>query len=190
MVTTEFAPIGPHNDPVLRNLTKPQPQPEPRKTVDLCAPTGQHHNLCANNLGIPRYNMPQMPGDPTKINEILDNLKSNHNITHTQTENMENLLIRNLKPSQKEVNEGKAMGIARAMTMNVFPNGYIFISNDGYIIDGHHRWFAYMIADRTDGMGVIQINAPIARILQLLSAETRDTPTLSMNDTPWRLLPV
>jgi hypothetical protein len=49
----------------------------------------------------------------------------------------------------------------------------IFVSRDGYVIDGHHRWAAIVGRDAADGrlggskMNVIQVDAPISRILRI-----------------------
>lgn len=48
----------------------------------------------------------------------------------------------------------------------------IFISRDGYVVDGHHRWAAVVGLDAEDGkfdtqMSVVRIDAPISEILLL-----------------------
>lgn len=57
----------------------------------------------------------------------------------------------------------------------------IFISNDGYVIDGHHRWAAQLGMDFLDGilgndheMGVIIVDAPISKIIRLANQWTEE----------------
>ena len=50
--------------------------------------------------------------------------------------------------------------------------GSIFVSRDGYVIDGHHRWAAVVGMDAADGvlgdelMNVIEVDLSIHEVLQ------------------------
>ena len=55
----------------------------------------------------------------------------------------------------------------------------IFVSRDGYVVDGHHRWAATVGKDAEDGklgnnhkMNVIELDAPISQILKEANAWT------------------
>ena len=57
----------------------------------------------------------------------------------------------------------------------------IFVSKDGYVVDGHHRWAATLAADFEDGilgnnhfMNVIVIDAPLSEIIRLANEWTDD----------------
>lgn len=57
----------------------------------------------------------------------------------------------------------------------------IFISSDGYVIDGHHRWAAQLGMDFMDGqlgndheMGVVIVDAPISKIIRLANQWTEE----------------
>lgn len=48
-----------------------------------------------------------------------------------------------LKPTQNEFDMDKVAKIKEKMKDEDYPHHPILISNDGYIVDGHHRWLAY-----------------------------------------------
>ena len=162
-VLSQYVPIGPRN--------------KPKDVTDMCA-FGPQAEFCEGNLGVRRHNMPQMPEDFTPL---LETLSSKYKIGHTKIEEMS---LKSLKPSQNEVNAGKANGIAGAIKSGIPLQGYIFISNDGYVIDGHHRFFAYKIAEKPT-IAAIQLHASIDKILQILSYETGRKGTLDLADGAW-----
>ena len=52
----------------------------------------------------------------------------------------------------------------------------VFVSNDHYVVDGHHRWAAVVGRDAEDGvlgdkpMNVIRVDAPISEVLHIANA--------------------
>jgi hypothetical protein len=50
-----------------------------------------------------------------------------------------------------ELDGPKVVGIAGAMEAGKVPEAPIFVTRDGYIIDGHHRWAANVVRDLRDG---------------------------------------
>jgi hypothetical protein len=75
-----------------------------------------------------------------------------------------------LKATQKELGSDKVGGMMNNEKFD--PEGEpIFVSRDGYVIDGHHRWAAQLGRDLRDGklgdkfLNVIEVDAPITEIL-------------------------
>ena len=75
-----------------------------------------------------------------------------------------------LKATQQELNGGKTGQIMRAKKYGTPP---LWISVDGFVVDGHHRWAAAVAVDsRDDALGGIQlpvrrVNADIRRVIEL-----------------------
>jgi hypothetical protein len=83
-----------------------------------------------------------------------------------------------LKPSQKEIKLGQALGMAISMIGKLpgpfkdGPGGDLgaVISNDGYIMDGHHRWAASIFAVGPEvELGGFQIDMPGEDLVQVLA---------------------
>lgn len=130
---------------------------------NLCELQLEHspHLFCKLNRGIERIAMPQLKGRPVPgsqadllprderqevdasqaFADYLRNIKG-YKIT------LENVPAANLKATQNELVGSKVAGIWYAMedpTTNAYKNitGMpLFISQDDYILDGHHRWAA------------------------------------------------
>lgn len=75
-----------------------------------------------------------------------------------------------LKATQKELGSDKVGGMMNNEKFD--PEGEpIFVTRDGYVLDGHHRWAAQLGRDLRDGklgdkyLNVIEIDAPITEIL-------------------------
>lgn len=81
-----------------------------------------------------------------------------------------------LKASQAELVGPK---VAAIMAKGNYTKGVIYVSKDGYVIDGHHRWAAAVGADSRDGLGdlkidIVQIDMPISEVLQVANAFTEE----------------
>lgn len=125
---------------------------------------------CAESKGIPRTQMPQFGGEAlpnTPAAELPRNKKGEVNI---ETQFEEELRARGvkieekdvpaafLKASQAELDGPKVAGMSRAMEAGKVPDAPIFVTRDGYIIDGHHRWASKVAIDAKDGnLGDIQM---------------------------------
>ena len=84
-----------------------------------------------------------------------------------------------LKPSQSSMNIGKALGMSLAMIMGKEGGGMplggslgAFISEDDYIMDGHHRWIATAMVDPSKKVGGFQVGFPGAELIAILNAMT------------------
>ena len=83
--------------------------------------------------------------------------------------------VSDLKPSQSSMNIEKAMAQALAMIMGNMPTGGdlgAFISNDGHIMDGHHRWVATAMVDPSKEVGGMIVDFPADELIAILNAIT------------------
>lgn len=136
------------------------------KAADLCK---INPSTCQGNLGIERKDMPQFDTDshPNVIKDYLESFKKD-GVKVTETRKR----VGDLKATQKEIQAQKAYGMADAYYKNKkgeiawSPNkGAVVVSKDGYVLDGHHRWAATVIADPSETMPVYVVDAPIKDLL-------------------------
>ncbi len=131
---------------------------EKAPNVNLCQITVPGTNLyCDDNLGIPRSEMPQfkgtaqpgtraadMPVDKSgevDTEPVFREMLKQKNIKVTQTE----VPADKLKATQSELVGAKVVGMMGALEENPEHEKItapIYVSRDGYVIDGHHRWAA------------------------------------------------
>jgi len=169
---------------------------EKAPTYDLCKVTVPGTNLfCVESKGIPRIQMPQLMGKPaagSKANEFPKDkdglvnlsaefakyLKSEKGVSVKESE----IDARFLKASQNELNGAKVAGINQAVNAGQFDltgGQRIWVSNDDYVIDGHHRWAA-AVADEIEKSGqspdlpVQVVDMDIITILDLANKWTRE----------------
>jgi hypothetical protein len=131
---------------------------EKAPNINLCKVSIPGTNLyCDNNLGIPRDQMPQFKGKPVEGSEaskmpldasgevdtepVFKQMLKRKNIKTVQTE----IPADKLKATQSELVGAKVVGMMGALEKD--PNhpaitAPIYVSRDGYVIDGHHRWAA------------------------------------------------
>ena len=138
---------------------------------DLCQVSVPGTNLfCGESKGIPRKKMPQFSGSPepgSPADSMPKNSKGEVDGTMAFVDHMNNLgvdvqertvLASSLKASQNELVGEKVAGMMDNPAFD--PAGEaIFISRDGYVIDGHHRWAAQVGRDLEDGtIGDLPLN--------------------------------
>lgn len=56
-----------------------------------------------------------------------------------------------LSATQNELNGAKVASMARNMLAGKVSAGEVWVSKDNYILDGHHRWAASIVAQLTEG---------------------------------------
>jgi hypothetical protein len=155
---------------------------------DFCKISIPGTNLfCGDSKGIPRKKMPQFSGKPTPGSPADSRPKDKDGgVDGTQDfiKHMEGLgvkveekevLASTLRASQNELVGEKVAGM---MTNEDFdPAGEpIFVSRDGYVIDGHHRWAAQVGRDLEDGnLGDLPLNVKVVDmdILEVLEEANR-----------------
>jgi hypothetical protein len=85
-----------------------------------------------------------------------------------------------LKATQRDIQEDKATFFAERQMLGTWPNGKpadvskdpIVISNDGHILDGHHRWAALAMLGPDMTMNAIKVDLPMHELL----GRSFDTP--------------
>ena len=83
--------------------------------------------------------------------------------------------VSKLKPSQSSMNIEKALGMALSMIYGKMDTGGdlgAFISNDGHIMDGHHRWVATGMVDPSKEIGGYMVDFPGKELIAVLNAIT------------------
>jgi hypothetical protein len=152
---------------------------EEAPNYDLCNVSVPGTNLfCAESKGIPRIEMPQLSGFPVPGSRA-DSLERTEEggvdigpafMDHLRGKGVgvteERRLASHLKASQSELIGSKIAGMMRAMDSgnefairNIRENP-IFVTSDGYVIDGHHRWASVIGWDALEG-GLEDYDMPV-----------------------------
>jgi hypothetical protein len=158
---------------------------------DLCKVTVKGTSLfCVESKGIPRILMPQLAGIPqpgSKAQDLVDAGEleahpvyggvdlTDHFVEHL-TKNLGVKVERqrekaaNLKASQRELDGSKVAGIMGAIREGNLSERPILVSQDDYIVDGHHTWAGTVGVDFRDGnadmdMPVMRADMPIIDLL-------------------------
>jgi hypothetical protein len=154
--------------------------------ADFCA---MQPPVCADNLGIPRADMPQIEktsprelerdGEAAKARAVLASggaktvapLKALTRYLRSQGVKVREgrRRVGELKATQREILASKAWGMADGHLRGKFPaiGKQILISSDDHILDGHHRWAALLLIDPHRTMDVLQIDMPIRELLRV-----------------------
>ncbi|MFT3992457.1 MAG: hypothetical protein QM680_13715 [Luteolibacter sp.] len=117
----------------------------------------------SGTLEIPRAEMPQIKAEDRSA--MVQFLRA-RGIGYQEKE----VLPDRLKPTQAEFSPEK-VDAARAYQGG---DRALLVSNDGYLVDGHHQWLAKWFDYSTDPVRVIELNAPIRQILAAL----KDMPSV------------
>jgi hypothetical protein len=161
---------------------------EKAPNFNLCDITIPGTNLyCKGNKGIPREDMPQFKGY-AKPGSIADKLPKN-NDGEVDTESQFKVLLKKngvkvsepqevpadqLKATQTELVGAKVAGMTKVLETE--PNhpkitAPIYVSNDGYVLDGHHRWAAVTSSAVASGkpamMNIRVIDMPIKDLVKI-----------------------
>jgi hypothetical protein len=146
---------------VSKGIMTPTPPP-PSGNVDLCADDAP---LCEGHKGIPRAFMPQINKEdiPSFIKFALEH----DGISSTNT----TMRPSELKPSQREISATGVKGLApKVNSGSILESGPLIVSRDGYVVDGHHRWGAFMNRAPNTPIPVIIMNATIQEVLESAAA--------------------
>ena len=160
---------------------------ETAPNFNLCDITIPGTNLyCGGNKGIPREQMPQFKGKP-QPGSIADSLPKDKD-GEVDTEAMFKKMLEDkgikvseptqvpadqLKATQTELVGSKVAGMSKALDADPNNPGItapIYISSDGYVLDGHHRWAAVtsheIMSGREAMMNVRVIDMPIEQLVR------------------------
>lgn len=144
------------------------------KNINMCKVSVPGTNLfCGDALKIPRSDMPQFSGTPrpgSPADKLPKNANGNVDATQAYMDHMvksgvkiteRKVIASTLKASQAELVGSKVAGMVNNKKFD--PAGEaIFVSKDGYVIDGHHRWAAQVTRDLRDGkLGQLSLNVRV-----------------------------
>ena len=129
----------------------------------------------AGSQGIARTEMPQIPAD--NMGEFMAYLGA---MGGTFSEKTESISASELAPTQKNGKKGKVMGMLEAMRAekwdwdgtnpDIEAPPPIIVTNDGHILDGHHRWAAIKAWNAESGenraINAITVDMPIKSVLK------------------------
>lgn len=167
---------------------------EQAPNFNLCQVSIPGTNLyCDGNIGIPREEMPQFKGTPEK-GSPADKLPRDNSGEVDTEEFFKDMLNKkgikvseptNVPPDRLKATQSELVGVKVAGMEGVLedPNhpaykkitAPIYVSNDGYVLDGHHRWaaiVAYNAANPTKQipMAVRVIDEPIRPLVKRSNA--------------------
>jgi hypothetical protein len=146
--------------------------------------------FCTESKGIPRVKMPQLatgnpvPGSPADGMERTE--RGEVDLAPAFVEMLEGRGVAveaqrvpasHLKATQNELDGAKVAGMHVAIEEGSMPPGSIFVTNDNYVVDGHHRWAANVAVGLGDApdmdMDVVRIDMPIIEVLALANDWTK-----------------
>lgn len=154
-------------DELARLVADARAQGERAPTYDLCRVSIPGTNLfCGQHQGLARARMPQLRGRPTPgtaaarvAAERGVSAAGNVDMTPEFRAALAAAGVRviagvlpasHLRASQMELDGAKVAAMAQAMEAGLITDAPIFITRDGYILDGHHGWAAKVGVDARD----------------------------------------
>ena len=138
-------------------LTRKTPGKRHTKAEDLCV---GKDNICDGDLGIARKYMPQFIGKDD-VKKFRNFVKRVYGIKSRVTRRKAKELI----PTQKEISRSRIDDLIDNENILKKVLVPLVISNDNYVVDGHHRWAAYRLKKPNKSLPVVEIGAPIKDVL-------------------------
>ncbi len=153
---------------------------EKAPNFNLCQVSVPGTNLyCDGNKGIPREDMPQFKGTP-EPGSPADKLPKDENGEADTEEFFKQMLNKQgikvsepaavpadrLKATQSELVGAKVAGMSKVLADPNHPaygkiTAPIYVSNDGYVLDGHHRWAAVVAHNASNPDNQIPMNVRV-----------------------------
>ena len=128
-----------------------------KQSEDLCIGRG---SICKGDLGIPRKYMPQLLAT-TDVMRFRKFVKKAYRIGSRRT----TMRAKNLRPSQSEISRKRIKNMIEKEGVLDKITVPLVVSQDHYVVDGHHRWAAFRMKAPKRPMEVIVIDAPIKDVL-------------------------
>jgi hypothetical protein len=145
-------------DTHLRHYVK-NPEDHIIEQVGAKGPKVNVDHLLSGNMGIPRIEMPQIRS--FKLPEFLSKLEKK-GIKATKGERA----VGSLKPTQNEIHGERVQEIIEDPKERENLAKQIIISNDGFILDGHHRWAALTTIDPKAKIKTLHVDMPMRSLLK------------------------
>lgn len=114
----------------------------------------------SETLKIDRKDMPQIKGKDVK--DFLQFLKISHGVTSSKA----NIDPSILTATQQQFHKAKIVAIMSLIQNDSYDNTPILISNDNYVLDGHHRWLAHLNLKKD--IQVIQVDDTVKNVLSMM----------------------
>jgi hypothetical protein len=128
-----------------------------RPSFDGDEPVVRVRELLRGNLGVPRIEMPQIPG--ALLPEFLAQLQTRGIDVHGAT-----VPVSSLKATQNELHaEQIKAAVARGEVAHLLTP--VIVSNDGFLLDGHHRWAALCVMSPANEINAVVVALPIRALL-------------------------
>jgi hypothetical protein len=125
--------------------------------LDMCT---QSKTFCKGSKDIPRKLMPQIYDAAA----FAKTIKTKYGVGSHRTKKSMN----GLRPSQNEINEERVDSVIKDIKAKKLSHkNPIVVSEDGFIVDGHHRWAAYKKHNPELKIPVLVVEAPIKDALGL-----------------------
>lgn len=165
--------VGTLLDKLVEQVNDAKKRGETAPTYDLCLVSVPGTNLfCRDTKGIPRPQMPQLGGFPRPGSRAFDLERTEEGGVDISAQFIEECRSRGigleqrtvpayfLKATQNQLDGPKVAKISRSMEKHgLMPGTRLFVTRDGYIIDGHHRWAAMVAWDAKNGeLGDIEVD--------------------------------
>ena len=156
-VTTNDDTIGDENNNIEEVVNEDSEQPAERGIINL-----------DNGLRLNRSELPQIKS--TEVPEFIDWMKEK-GVDSFRT----SVKAGSLNPIQLEINLDKVDGMKAVHQSGQKDMGAkpVMVSNDDYLIDGHHRWYA--LKELGEDINVVMFNEPIDELLSLIKQFPKTT---------------
>ncbi len=119
--------------------------------------------ICKGDLGIPRKLMPQFTS-PRDIRSFTDFIGKRYGIKAVRGTRRAG----QLRPSQEEIHRERVEDVKEdIVAKKPTPNAPLIVSEDGYVIDGHHRWAAYKSHEPGKKMPVLIVKDSARDVLSM-----------------------
>jgi hypothetical protein len=190
-------------DKLAKEVQKAKDAGKDAPNIDLCKVSVPGTNLfCHDSKGIPRAKMPQFKGraapgsraeskvgeEPGLEADVEPEFRAALSVMGIKVTD-KTVPAARLRATQSELVGPKVAGMVSSRLAGKFPdepwNKPIYVTRDGYIIDGHHRWAAKVGVDAADGtlgdepMAVYEVDMDIGTAIDFANAFT-----LAMGITP------
>lgn len=113
-----------------------------------------------NSLGYGRHQMPQIKDKYQQ--DVFQYLYDNGIKFSKKT-----VRVGEIKPAQKEIRIDVSMELLKTQSNKL--KKPILVSSDGYVIDGHHRWFAFFLENPMQKVKFIKISIPAKKIIPIIN---------------------
>ena len=75
--------------------------------------------------------------------------------------------VRELRPAQTELRVDIAHKLLKSNSTKL--KKPIIVSSDNYLMDGHHRWFAFILDDANMKVNVVKVDLPGSKLLDMMN---------------------